>query len=1045
LSFNLTTAFFMLKIPKKSKASLFLGLGFAMMAGHALSMFISTAFYYPMAAYQRWLVPFIIFAIVYFTQFLLSYPERSHPRLARTILYIQLLIAGAFTILYIIKSPASGTIYNFFGHYWTFASYQLNKMLAYLLVLFVVILLGVGLWRFIITKTKERWSVLAILIAMMIVSIIPSLANMSSRQGSLDRGTFQIIFDSLTVLGFFVLFVIYVNNTKDRTTFMAKITGISLVTFLMVFLAVSYFSVKSKENAYNDIHRAKLPHILGTGSTRPPDLQYITAFIPAKNRLKIIYLKPGADVSLNFNKTRPELLNAFLWNIMMHIDAANFRSRLMMLLKQASPHSAGYKLAILNRLQRSKLEKAALKSEMARFIKSMEKPLRVQYIKILRLPETGFRKALAEYLAGQGSLIFQPFRFAILNHMRKSLWQGQALKVEILDFLAPIKAPGSRYLRQHRTKKVHYVSFIQTKDDKVYEIGFSYLKYRQYLHESAFILTIIFLIVFFIVSFGYQFFFKGALLTPLRALMEGTRMVNMGYLDTNITVRVDDEIGFLTRSFNKMIHSINLAKKELKSYSEELEDKVDERTVELKEAKKETDTIMQSVYEGLFLLHYENEKYITGNQYSRALQTILETEDLANKDLLVFLESKVHEKKIKNLISYLELMFQGKVDEDTINELNPLGQERFYFGEENSKTLQFHFARIEEKGKVEHLVVIVRDISKQVQLTEQLKRTEAKAGAQMDQLFNVLHLDPAILTEFLGDMELELNTINHLLKSELKEEEQLEILRAIFRSVHTIKGDAAILNLKSVSTKAHIFEERLVRLGDESDTSKESMQKLYEMYVELSETLHDLRILITQLVNFHKTFGKEKLSAGDLFLKAVAKAIERVGNELGKDVFFMHNEFDQSVIPEKYGKLLRDVFIQLVRNSVFHGIETTSIREELRKKPKGTISISSSMVNNTLELTFRDDGSGIPIEKLKNAAIQSGRYKEKEINSWSEKELEDLMFEPGISTADTTSVSAGRGVGMDAIKNKLEENKGSISVSFMRGKYTEFKILLPEE
>ena len=65
------------------------------------------------------------------------------------------------------------------------------------------------------------------------------------------------------------------------------------------------------------------------------------------------------------------------------------------------------------------------------------------------------------------------------------------------------------------------------------------------------------------------------------------------------------------------------------------------------------------------------------------------------------------------------------------------------------------------------------------------------------------------------------------------------------------------------------------------------------------------------------------------------------------------------------------------------------------------------------------------------------------MNKWDEQKIADTIFEPGISTSDTTDLVAGRGVGMDIIKHKVESHKGEIVLDYQKGKYIEFTVILP--
>jgi two-component system, chemotaxis family, sensor kinase CheA len=109
----------------------------------------------------------------------------------------------------------------------------------------------------------------------------------------------------------------------------------------------------------------------------------------------------------------------------------------------------------------------------------------------------------------------------------------------------------------------------------------------------------------------------------------------------------------------------------------------------------------------------------------------------------------------------------------------------------------------------------------------------------------------------------------------------------------------------------------------------------------------------------------------------------------------------------------------------------------------GKLEIVSFNQNGSICIKFKDDGRGIQVDKLISIAIESGKYKKSTVEKWSKKKLMDTIFESGISTADTVSTSAGRGVGMRLIKEKIDSYKGKIEIDTRKGEFCEFSILLP--
>ena len=143
---------------------------------------------------------------------------------------------------------------------------------------------------------------------------------------------------------------------------------------------------------------------------------------------------------------------------------------------------------------------------------------------------------------------------------------------------------------------------------------------------------------------------------------------------------------------------------------------------------------------------------------------------------------------------------------------------------------------------------------------------------------------------------------------------------------------------------------------------------------------------------------------------------------------------------------MKDVFVQLARNAVNHGIEKPEDRKRKNKKPEGTISLSirkGSDTNSTdiIEYSFRDDGGGINVELIARKAKERGLIKDGEPFSLSD--AVKFVFTSGFSTADNTSLGAGRGIGLSIVKSRVSAAKGKIKVKTQKDKYCEYIITLP--
>jgi chemotaxis protein histidine kinase CheA len=201
--------------------------------------------------------------------------------------------------------------------------------------------------------------------------------------------------------------------------------------------------------------------------------------------------------------------------------------------------------------------------------------------------------------------------------------------------------------------------------------------------------------------------------------------------------------------------------------------------------------------------------------------------------------------------------------------------------------------------------------------------------------------------------------------------------------------------------------------------------------------------LIDQIGNIHDKFRPKRSHEQNQLIKSLTRLTETLASRYQKKIDLNMSGFDGTVIPYKHRLLLRDILIQMLRNSVYHGIEKPAQRKKNQKSETGHIFITGQRENGFYKLEFKDDGQGLDLERLKKSVSDSGKWSMSEINKWSQNRLAKAIFLPHISTAASTDMIAGRGIGMDVIKNKLKKIDGNISVTSNQGKYTRFTITLP--
>jgi two-component system chemotaxis sensor kinase CheA len=149
-------------------------------------------------------------------------------------------------------------------------------------------------------------------------------------------------------------------------------------------------------------------------------------------------------------------------------------------------------------------------------------------------------------------------------------------------------------------------------------------------------------------------------------------------------------------------------------------------------------------------------------------------------------------------------------------------------------------------------------------------------------------------------------------------------------------------------------------------------------------------------------------------------------------------ELDKRMVDE-----LGDPLIHLVRNSIDHGLESPDVRLARGKPEAGTIELEASHSGNNVLIHVRDDGGGIDVARIKERAVDKELLSADEAEELSDEQAVEYIWHPGFSTAKELTDVSGRGVGMDAVKTRINELNGMIAVDSASGQGTTFTIRLP--
>jgi HPt (histidine-containing phosphotransfer) domain-containing protein len=483
----------------------------------------------------------------------------------------------------------------------------------------------------------------------------------------------------------------------------------------------------------------------------------------------------------------------------------------------------------------------------------------------------------------------------------------------------------------------------------------------------------------------------------------------------------------------------------------------------LREARQQTADILRTVKDGLFLL---DEHLVIGASYSSALESLFQRKDFAGLPLESLLKDIVSEKTLATALKFVTVLWSERTKENLVKTINPLGEVEVNFdsgpGKTSTRYLQFEFHRVRVDGKIRHVLVAVSDVSARVDLARELQSSQNQAQAQVDTLLGILHVDPTQLASFLNDSNAAMKMINAVLREPAREEGAFrKKLDTLFRQVHSVKGEAAALGLSSIESRAHSFEDDLKGLREKSDLSGNDFLPLVIKLDDLLTHLQSVGDLVSRLARLHvaatgshepashtataviESAALETAAKPDSSVTGMLQQLTlRVAAENHKEAALQCMGFD--TVPDDYRRIVKDIAVQAVRNSVVHGIESTTDRLNSGKPTQGQLKLIFQELGDAgYKLIAEDDGQGLSTERIKQAALKKGFVTAEKAATLDAKQVFSLLFQPGFSTVETATKDAGRGVGMNLMAGLMQQIGGKVSVATVPGKFTRLTLSLP--
>ncbi|MBM3890404.1 MAG: hybrid sensor histidine kinase/response regulator, partial [Verrucomicrobia bacterium] len=259
-----------------------------------------------------------------------------------------------------------------------------------------------------------------------------------------------------------------------------------------------------------------------------------------------------------------------------------------------------------------------------------------------------------------------------------------------------------------------------------------------------------------------------------------------------------------------------------------------------------------------------------------------------------------------------------------------------------------------------------------------------------------------------------------------------------------------------VSAEARAFRQQVER---EQPAAQASASRKIAEFIESSQ--HQLKLLHGKVAALARSAQQDQRAVASLvdnlledakklvmlpfavLLEILPKLVRDLARDQGKEVnLILHGqevEIDKRILEE-----MKDPLIHLVRNCIDHGIEKPEERRRRNKPPRGTVTVAVTQVDSgKVEILVEDDGVGIDLPRVKQAAVRKGVITEEQARQLGEHEAMALIFQSEVSTSPIITEISGRGLGLAIVREKVEKLGGRVSLATRRHAGCAFRILLP--
>lgn len=246
---------------------------------------------------------------------------------------------------------------------------------------------------------------------------------------------------------------------------------------------------------------------------------------------------------------------------------------------------------------------------------------------------------------------------------------------------------------------------------------------------------------------------------------------------------------------------------------------------------------------------------------------------------------------------------------------------------------------------------------------------------------------------------------------------------------------------RTIRVPVTLIEQMMNSVSDMVLARNEVSRKMRDVGVE-PELDNSFERLSACVADIRDLVSKTRMQRVERLFQAVPRLVRDLSRDLGKQVELSLEGGDVEMDREMI-ELVVDPLTHIIRNALDHGIETPQARRDSGKPDVGRLSVIARQTGNRILIEVSDDGRGIDGDALVAKALDSGSLTEADARRMTPQERLELIFRPGLSTAQAVTAISGRGVGMDVVRANVERIGGVVSLESVRGRGCSFQLRVP--